>query len=77
MSVIKDMKPPLTGMAARYETAWNEVVSEQPKWKQDILINGFDVVSGCHVYADKEGQRVAGEVMKETISRAENEKYKF
>ena len=46
MSVIKDMEAPLTGMAAKYENAYNEVVSEQPKWKQKVIIENFDMVSG-------------------------------
>ena len=42
MSVIKDMTP-LTGMAAKYEEAYNEVVAEQPEWKKHIIINNFDL----------------------------------
>ena len=75
MSVLKDkMKlppPPPTGMAARYETAWNEVVSECNPWKKNIIINNFDVVSGHHVYHSKADQRVMRDVMEEVIRRAE------
>tara|TARA_B100000959_G_scaffold284469_1_gene356191 strand:+ start:1670 stop:1912 length:243 start_codon:yes stop_codon:yes gene_type:complete len=74
MSVIKDMKlpaPPPTGMAARYEQAWNEVVEEQPPWKKKIIIENFDVVSGRHVYDNESDQRMMDDVVKEAVRRAE------
>jgi len=77
MSVIKDMKlpsPPPTGMAARYEVAWNEVVAEQPPWKQKIIIENFEVISGRHVYHDKSDQRMMDDIAKEAIRRAEGRK---
>ena len=72
--VNKDVKlpdiPP-TGMAARYERAWNEVVDECNPWKKNIIINNFDVVSGHHIYHSKADQRVMRDVMEEVIRRAE------
>ena len=77
MSVIKDkMKlpaPPPTGMAAKYERAWNEVVNECAPWKKNIIINNFDVISGRHVYHDESDQRMMEDVVKEAVRRAENE----
>ena len=76
MSVIKDMKtpsPPPTGMAARYEVAWNEVVSECDPWKKNIVINNFSVVSGRHVYHSKADQRVMSDIMADVIRRAEKD----
>jgi hypothetical protein len=76
MSVIKDVKQPETpptGMAAKYERAWNEVVDAQPPWKKSVIINNFDVVSGRHVYHSKADQRVMDDLMKEVVRRAEND----
>lgn len=76
MSVIKDVKQsetPPTGMAAKYERAWNEVVDAQPPWKKSVIINNFDVVSGRHVYHSKADQRVMDDLMKEVVRRAEND----
>ena len=76
MSVIKDVKQhetPPTGMAAKYERAWNEVVDAQPPWKKSVIINNFDVVSGRHIYHSKADQRVMNDVMKEVVRRAEND----
>ena len=75
MSVTKDVKlnlPP-TGMAAKYERAWNEVVEEQPPWKKHIIINNFDVVSGRHVYSEPSDQRMMEDVLKEVVRRAEHD----
>ena len=77
MSVIKDMTPPPTGtapptdMAAKYEEAWNEVVMELPAWKKKIIIEGFEVVSGHHVYKCKMDQRISDEVAHDAARRAE------
>jgi uncharacterized protein YktB (UPF0637 family) len=75
MSVIKeDMKlpaPPPTGMAARYEQAYNEVVSEQSDYKRKIITENFEIVSGHMVYPDRRDQEMVHEVMKEVIRRAE------
>ena len=74
--VNKDVKlpdiPP-TGMAARYERAWNEVVGECNPWKKSIIINNFTVISGRHVYHSKAAQRVMSDVMEEVVRRAEND----
>jgi uncharacterized membrane protein len=72
MSVTKNMKAPLTGMAAKYENAYNEVVSEQPKWKQDIIINNFEMVSGHMTYPNRSDRDMVHDVMKQVIIRAEN-----
>ena len=76
MSVSKGVKQPEippTGMAAKYERAWNEVVEAQPPWKKSVIINNFDVISGRHVYHSKADQRVMNDVMKEVVRRAEND----
>jgi len=65
------MKAPLTGMAAKYERAYNEVVSEQPEWKQKIIIENFEMVSGHMVYPCRRDQEMVHDVMKQVISRAE------
>jgi hypothetical protein len=74
MSVNKSVKQPEippTGMAANYERAWNEVVSECDSWKKNIIINNFEVISGHHVYHSKADQRLMSDVMEEVIRRAE------
>ncbi len=77
MSVIKDkMKLPSippTGMAAKYEKAWNEVVMEQPPWKKKIIIENFEVISGRHIYHDASDQRMMDDVLKEVVRRAEHD----
>jgi hypothetical protein len=70
MSVIKDMIP-LTGMAARYEDAYNEVVAEQPDWKKNIIINNFEMVSGHMTYPDRMDRDLVHGVMEEVVRRAE------
>lgn len=70
---MKTPSPPPTGMAARYETAWNEVVSECDPWKKNIVINNFSVVSGRHVYHSKADQRVMSDIMADVIRRAEKD----
>ena len=79
MSVSKEVKQPLptpTGlspMAAKYERAYNEVVMEQPEWKQKIINNNFDMVSGHMVYGNRRDQELVHDVMKQVILRAEND----
>ena len=76
MSVIKDMKLPATpptGMAAKYERAYNEVVMEQPEWKQKIINNNFEMISGHMVYSCRRDQEMVHEVMRKVILRAEND----
>ena len=76
MSVSKSMKlpsTPPTGMAAKYERAYNEVVAEQPKWKQKVIINNFDMVSGHMVYGCRRDQELVHDVMRLVILRAEND----
>jgi hypothetical protein len=73
MSVSKDMKAPLTGMAAKYERAYNEVVAAQPKWKQKVIIENFEMVSGHMTYPDRSDRDMVHDVMKQVILRAENE----
>ncbi len=65
------MKAPLTGMAAKYERAYNEVVAEQPEWKQKIIIENFEMVSGHMVYPCRRDQEMVHDIMKQVISRAE------
>ena len=36
---MKKKKLPPTGMAARYESAWNQVVANLPDWKRLIVID--------------------------------------
>ena len=76
MSVTKSMKldeTPPTGMAAKYERAYNEVVAEQPPWKKKVIINNFEMVSGHMVYGCRRDQEMVHEVMKQVILRAEND----
>ena len=79
MSVSKEVKQPLpspTGlspMATKYERAYNEVVAEQPKWKQKVIIENFEMVSGHMVYGCRRDQEIVHEVMKQVILRAEND----
>jgi len=76
MSVTKDVKlpsTPPTGMAAKYERAYNEVVAEQPPWKKKVIINNFEMVSGQMVYGCRRDQEMVHEVMKQVILRAEND----
>tara|TARA_R100000808_G_C2152123_1_gene161433 strand:+ start:3652 stop:3867 length:216 start_codon:yes stop_codon:yes gene_type:complete len=51
-------------MAKLYEKAWNEIVSNQPDWKKNIIINNFP-------YDDPSDKRVADDVVKEAIRLAE------
>tara|TARA_B100000959_G_scaffold176088_1_gene184328 strand:- start:1046 stop:1279 length:234 start_codon:yes stop_codon:yes gene_type:complete len=76
MSVSTKVKlptPPPTGMAAKYERAYNEVVMEQPEWKQKIINNNFNMVSGHMVYGNRRDQELVHDVMKQVILRAEND----
>ena len=73
MSVTKDLKAPLTGMAAKYERAYNEVVMKQPEWKQKIINNNFEMVSGHMTYPDRSDRDLVHDVMKKVILYAENE----
>ena len=79
MSVSKDVKlplPPPTGqnsMAAKYERAYNEVVMEQPEWKQKIINNNFEMVSGQMTYPCRSDRDLVHDVMKQVILRAEND----
>ena len=36
---MKKKKLPPTGMAARYESAWNQIVSNLPEWKREFVIH--------------------------------------
>jgi hypothetical protein len=67
-----DETPP-TGMAARYERAYNEVVAEQPDWKKAVIINNFEMVSGHMTYPNRADRDMVHEVMKEVVLRAEND----
>jgi len=78
MGVIKDVKlnlPPTgqSSMAAKYERAYNEVVMEQPKWKQKIINNNFEIVSGHMTYPCRSDRDLVHDVMKQVILRAEND----
>ena len=76
MSVSKGVKQPEippTGMAAKYERAYNEVVMEQPAWKQKIINNNFEMVSGHMTYPCRSDRDLVHEVMKKVILRAEND----
>ena len=64
---------PPTGMAAKYERAYNEVVAEQPEWKQKVIIENFEMISGHMVYGCRRDQEMVHEVMKVVILRAEND----
>ena len=76
MSVTKSMKldeTPPTGMAAKYERAYNEVVAEQPDWKKRVIINNFEMVSGHMIYPCRSDRDMVHEVMKQVVLRAEND----
>ena len=76
MSVTKDMKlpsTPPTGMAAKYERAYNEVVAEQQPWKRNIIINNFEMVSGHMTYPNRTDRDLVHGVMEEVVRRAEND----
>ena len=79
MSVSKEVKQPLstpTGlspMAAKYERAYNEVVSALPKGQQHRIINNFEMVSGHMNYPNRADRDMVHEVMKEVILKAEND----
>ena len=76
MSVTKDVKlpsTPPTGMAAKYERAYNEVVAEQSPWKQKIINNNFEMVSGHMIYPCRSDRDLVHEVMKQVALRAEND----
>ena len=65
---------PLTGMAAKYELAYNEVVAEQPDWKKKIIINNFEIVSGHMIYPNRCDRDLVHDVMQEVVLRAESKK---
>ena len=70
---VKLPQQPPTGMATKYERAYNEVVMEQPEWKQKIINNNFNMVSGHMVYGNRRDQELVHDVMKQVILRAEND----
>ena len=73
MSVSKSMKAPLTGMAAKYEHAYNEVVSALPEDQQKRIIENFEMVSGHMTYPNRADRDMVHGVMKEVILKAEND----
>ena len=76
MSVSKSVKlpnTPPTGMAAKYERAYNEVVAEQPEWKKKIIINNFEMVSGHMTYPSRTDRDMVHDVMQQVVLRAEND----
>jgi len=79
MSVSKEVKQPLptpTGlspMAAKYERAYNEVVSALPKGQQKRIIENFEMVSGHMTYPNRADRDMVHEVMKTVILKAEND----
>ena len=70
---VKQPKIPPTGMAAKYELAYNEVVAEQPEWKKHIIINNFVMVSGHMTYPCRMDRDLVHGVMEEVVRRAEND----
>ena len=70
---VKQPKIPPTGMAAKYERAYNEVVAEQPTWKKNIIINNFEMVSGHMTYPDRMDRDLVHLMMEEVVRRAEND----
>ena len=60
---------PPTGMAARYEEAWNFVVENLSDWKKNIIINNFP-------YDNRVDKDVSDEVSREVAKLAEAEGWK-
>jgi len=59
--------------ARRYELAWNKIVQELPAWKKKVIIEDLEIVSGCHSYKTKDGQRIASETAKAARRLAEQD----
>ena len=59
---------PPTGMAARYEQAWNHVVGNLPNWKKRIVID--------HDNDDGSWERISAEIAQEVAQLAEAEGWK-
>jgi len=62
----KKIDLPPTGMAARYEEAWNFVVTKLSPYKKDIIINNFP-------YDNRVDKDVSDEVSREVAKLAESE----
>ena len=58
-------------MALIYEKAWNDVVDGLSPYKRNIVIEGFDVVDGHHVYHNRADREIAKSVVQEARIRAD------
>jgi len=58
-------------MANVYEKAWNDVVAGLSPYKRNIVIEGFDVVDGHHVYHNRADREIAKSVVQEARIRAD------
>jgi hypothetical protein len=58
-------------MANVYEKAWNDVVAGLSPYKRNIVIEGFDVVDGHHVYHNRADREIARSVVQEARIRAD------
>ena len=62
----KQIDLPPTGLAARYEQAWNFVVENLSDYKKNIIINNFP-------YDNRVDKDVSDEVSREVVKLAESE----
>jgi len=58
-------------MALIYEKAWNDIVAGLSDYKRKVVIEGFDVVDGHHVYHSRPHREIAAAVVKEARVRAD------
>ena len=66
MKTINQLPP--TGMAARYEQAWNYVVNNLPAWKKKVIVD--------HDENDGSWVRISSEITHEVAMLAESEGWK-
>jgi len=58
-------------MALIYEKTWNDTVASLSPFKRKIIIEGFTVIDGHHVYHCRMDREIAASVVKEARLRAD------
>ena len=68
----KTPKKIIKEMAMVYEKSWNEVVTNMPSWKRDIITGHLEVDdNGHHIYACRRDQEIAHQATKQARMNAE------
>lgn len=72
MTMKKTPKRILKEMALVYEKSWNDVVSNLPNWKRQVITGHLEVDDdGHHIYASRRDQDIAKEATKQARINAD------